>query len=109
MKDTDIKIEMRDAVSLASQQNGYPLLRRIKVKNRSEETARDVRVTLSFDPPFASAGEVVIGDIPSGKSGSADNIPDSISTEFLQPHGTGLRYGHRLGAPRRGGGEPGGN
>ena len=83
MKDTDIKIEMRDAVSLASQQNGYPLLRRIRVKNRSEETARDVRVTLSFDPPFASAGEVVIGDIPAGKSGSADNIPVSISTEFL--------------------------
>ena len=31
MKDLDIKIEMRDAVSLASQQNGYPLLRRIRV------------------------------------------------------------------------------
>ena len=71
MKETDRKIEMRNAVSLASQQNGYPLLRRVRVKNRSEETSRDVRVALSFDPPFASAGEVVIGDIPAGKSGSA--------------------------------------
>ena len=55
MKDLDIKIEMRDAVSLASQQNGYPLLRRIRVKNRSKDTAHDVRVSISFDPSFATA------------------------------------------------------
>lgn len=83
MNDIDIKIEMRDAVSLASQQNGYPLLRKIRVKNKSKETAQDVRVSISFDPAFASAEEVHIGDIPAGKSAGSDNIPINISTDYL--------------------------
>ena len=50
MPDLDLKMEMRETESLASQQNGFPLLRKLRVKNKSREIARDVRVRLAFDP-----------------------------------------------------------
>ena len=83
MPDLDLKVEMRVAVSLASEQNGFPLLRKLRVKNKSREIVRDVRVRLSFDPAFASCDEIILGDIPAGKSGKVDDIPVSISTDYL--------------------------
>ena len=83
MQDFDLKMEMRETESLASQQNGFPLLRKLRVKNKSHEIARDVRVRLAFDPAFASCDEILLGDIPAGKSGKVDDIPVNVSTDYL--------------------------
>ena len=83
MNEIEIKVEVRPGMSLAAQQNGYPLMRKVRVRNRSSQKVEGVTVRFSFDPEFASAEDIRIESIPAGKSKTVENWPVDISTGYL--------------------------
>ena len=78
-----IKTDYSQTFSYARMQNGIPAVRSVLLRNPSQETLRDLRLTLSFDPAFSSGYETVINEIaPKGKT-ILDNVRVLPSATFL--------------------------
>ena len=69
--------------SYARMQSGMTAVRSILIKNPSDTTLKDLRLTVSFDPPLAEPFETVVSEIrPRGKY-LLDQVPLLPSATFL--------------------------
>ncbi|MBP5303084.1 MAG: DUF4011 domain-containing protein [Bacteroidales bacterium] len=77
-----IRTDYSKTFSYARMQNGIPAVRSVIIKNTEKEVFHDVRLTLSFDPAFATDYESVISELSKGKI-TLDNIKVMPSATYL--------------------------
>lgn len=78
-----IKTDYSRNFSYARMQNGIPAVRSVLVKNPSQDTLRNLKLAVSFDPAFSQGFETVINEIaPKGKF-LLDHVKVLPSASFL--------------------------
>ena len=78
-----LRLEFSPEVNFAMQQNHVPVVRKIYVVNKSEESVENVSITIDFEPLFAEQCVIRIDAIAAGCEEEINNIPVRFSTSFL--------------------------
>ena len=78
-----IKTDYSKVFSYARMQNGIPAVRSIVLKNDGQETLRDVRLTVRFDPGFTADYESVISELAPREKAVIDHVRILPSASFL--------------------------
>ncbi len=81
------KIELEGAysgvVNFAMQQNYVPIVKKLIVKNTTEEDIKDIDIIISVEPDFAHEWKMRIETIPAQQSIEIDTINIKLSPNFL--------------------------
>ncbi|MCR5463403.1 MAG: DUF4011 domain-containing protein [Bacteroidales bacterium] len=77
-----IKTDYSKAFSYARMQNDIPAVRSVTLRNTEKEILSNVRLSIDFDPAFSPGYELIITEIPKGKT-VLDNIKILSSASFL--------------------------
>ncbi len=79
----ELEYSLMPAVCFATQQNNIPFIRKVVIKNNSNESLKDISFGISFEPCFAQEFSVNITEIAPGSS--VDVTPQRVilSTDFL--------------------------
>ena len=79
----ELEYSLMPAVCFATQQNNIPFIRKVVIKNNSNEALKDISFGISFEPCFAQEFSVNITEI--APNSSVDVTPQRVilSTDFL--------------------------
>lgn len=78
-----INLSYLPVINFAMQQNHVPVIREISLRNNGEETLKDIRIIVRFDPEFAQEYSTHIDSIAPEFEEKITVIPISISTDYL--------------------------
>ena len=77
-------------VNFAMQQNYVPVIRKLTLKNKSEETLENLKISVVTSPDFAAEWQREIAGIPAGETADLGAVPpDAFPGVSLCPDGTG--------------------
>lgn len=71
------------AVNFAMQQNHVPVIRKILLKNETEQTIDDVKIAVSLSPDLTITVERVIDSVPAGTMIEVKDLQINISAKYL--------------------------
>lgn len=81
--DTWLEILVLPAINYATQQNHVPIIRRLVIRNCSEEPWNDRRVSISTLPDFFNPLRLEVPALAPGESFEAKSVSFSMSSQFL--------------------------
>src|SRR5665647_210061 len=70
-------------VNYAMQQNRVSLIRQFTVENKTDDILRNIKISLSVEPYFASSTPYIIEAIPSGETIRVESFKLNLSTTFF--------------------------
>lgn len=71
------------AVNFAMQQNHVPVIRKILLKNETEQTIDDVKIAVSLSPDLTITVDRVIDSVPAGTMIEVKDLQINISAKYL--------------------------
>lgn len=79
----NIDVELDSAINYATQQNGVPIVKLLRVTNLTDETLDDLAVTITAQPEFFAPSVIMLSPLAPGSSVNLGTIDLRPSHDFL--------------------------